>query len=84
MYVLTLLLAISLSWAYSWQNCVEGAVGVETAVKNAASHTGKVYAVKLYLKKKTGECLYSVRGLKGYATVDANTGEVIRFTKRKK
>jgi hypothetical protein len=47
-------------------------------------HTGKVYNVKLYKKKKTGECLYSVRGVRGYATVDALTGEVIRFTRRKR
>ncbi len=84
MFVLAILLLVSMSWASSWQSCVEGAVDLEKAVKNAVPHTGKVYAVKLYLKKKTGECLYSVRGIKGYATVDASTGEVIRFTKRKK
>ncbi len=80
--ILSILLTASLSLA--WERCIGDSVNIRKAIDNARPHTGKVYSVKLYLKKKTGECLYSVRGVNGYATVDAKTGEILRFTKRRR
>ncbi len=84
--MLRVFLAASLviSIAYGWEDCVSRAVSINAAINKAVEHTGKVYSVKLYKKKKTGECLYSVRGTKGFATVDALTGEVIRFNQEEK
>lgn len=60
--------------------CLELAVDAKVALENAEEFTGKVY--KLYLtKRRSGDCLYKIKGEKGTAIVDALTGKVVKFFK---
>ncbi|MDQ7039069.1 MAG: PepSY domain-containing protein [Aquificota bacterium] len=59
--------------------CLEGAIGMLRAVEIAEEHVGKPYKVWISRSRRTGECFWKVKGIKGYVILDAKTGEVVRF-----
>ncbi len=67
---------------YYLKDCVEKAVPIGDFIYNVESYTGKAYKVYLKKRRRTGKCLYTVKGVKGTAIVDAETGEIIKFYKR--
>jgi hypothetical protein len=50
--------------------------------KTASSYVGNITSVKLS-KNRSGECYYKVYGEKGYVTIDALNGELLKFTKKR-
>ncbi|MGC8868709.1 MAG: curli assembly protein CsgG [Sulfurihydrogenibium sp.] len=50
--------------------------------KVASSYVGKINSVKLS-KNKNGECYYRVYGDTGHVTIDAQSGELLKFTKKR-
>jgi hypothetical protein len=48
----------------------------------ASPYVGTIRSVKLS-KSRKGECYFKVYGDKGYATIDANSGELLKFTKKR-
>ena len=48
----------------------------------ASPYVGTKHYVKLSRSKK-GECYFKVYGDKGYLTIDANNGELLKFTKKR-
>jgi hypothetical protein len=48
----------------------------------AGSYVGTIHSVKLS-KSRKGKCYFKVYGNKGYATIDANNGELLKFTKKR-
>ncbi|NPA32475.1 MAG: hypothetical protein GXO04_02485 [Aquificae bacterium] len=65
------------------KECLPKAIDAETAIKSVKEFTGKVYKVYLTRRKKTGECLYKIKGTEGTAVVDATTGKLVKFYKKR-
>lgn len=53
---------------------------VESTAKN---YVGQISSVKLTKDKKENICVYRISGENGYVVIDANSGELLRFSKRK-
>ncbi|NPB07127.1 MAG: curli assembly protein CsgG [Aquificae bacterium] len=83
--LLALLALISLAYAVPkyLEDCLESALDLKKALEKAEPYTGKVYKAYLSKRKKTGECLYKIKGVKGTAVLDATTGELVNFFKRR-
>ena len=75
---------VGLSSAQSFYDCAMSAVDIERAVQKAREYTGKPVKVWLSKSKRTGECFWKVKGLDGYVTIDAKTGELLKFYRNKK
>lgn len=84
MLVLALLIWVGVSFGVPnyLSDCVDRAVPIGEFIHRAESYTGKAYTVYLKKREETGECLYTVKGKKGTAIVNAETGEVVKFFKR--
>ncbi len=74
----------TLTFAGSFFDCAMSAVDIERAVQKARQYTGKPIKVWLSKSKRTGECFWKVKGLDGYVTIDARTGELLKFYRNKK
>ena len=87
MIILVLLLILTGSSVFSvphyLKDCVEIAVPIEDFIYNVESYTGKVYKVYLKKSRRTRKCYYTVKGVRGTAIVDAKTGEVVKFFKKR-
>lgn len=53
---------------------------VESTAKN---YVGHISSVKLAKDKRENICVYRISGENGYVVIDANSGELLRFSKRK-
>jgi len=65
------------------KECIDKALDLTEAVRGVEHLTGKVYKVYLSKRRRTGECLYKIKGLEGTAVVDAETGELVKFFKKR-
>lgn len=57
-------------------------VSVSQVENTASPYIGNITSVKLS-KSKNGECYYRVYGEKGYVMIDAQSGELLKFTKKR-
>lgn len=83
LFLALLTLSISFSIPRYLQDCLANAVPIGDFIYTVESYTGKAYKVYLKKRKKTGKCLYTVKGERGTAVVDAETGEIVKFYKRR-
>ena len=83
--IFLMLFAISISFSVPryLRDCLENAVPIGDFIYTVESYTGKAYKVYLKKRKRTGKCLYTVKGERGTAVVDAETGEIVKFYKRR-
>ena len=65
------------------KDCVEIAVPIGDFIYSVEDYTGKVYKVYLKKSRRTKKCYYTVKGVRGTAIVDAETGEVVKFYKKR-
>ena len=65
------------------KDCVENSVHIGDFIDSVESYTGKAYKVYLKKQRRTGKCLYTVKGERGTAIVDAETGEIVKFYKKR-
>ena len=77
------LLGFSFSVPRYLKDCVENSVHIGDFIDSVEAYTGKAYKVYLKKRKRTGKCLYTVKGERGTAIVDAETGEVVKFYKKR-
>ncbi len=80
MVFVVFLFVASLSFASSEQ--CNPRLNLEDASRQASQFVGKVYSVNLS-KSKKGECYYRIRGSEGTALIDADSGKLIRFYRKK-
>ena len=57
-------------------------INISNVESMAKQYVGTITAIKLS-KTKKGECHFKVYGDKGYITIDANNGELLKFTKKR-
>jgi len=77
-------LSIGFSFGGSFYDCVREAIDMEQAVGIAREYTGKPFKAWISLSKRTGECMWKVRGTKGYVIIDALNGEIVKFYRNRK
>ncbi|NPB07614.1 MAG: hypothetical protein GXN96_01645 [Aquificae bacterium] len=65
------------------KECLGRAIDLTEAVREVEHLTGKVYKVYLSRRKRTGECLYKIKGTQGTAVINAETGELVKFFRKK-
>ncbi len=81
--LIILLIAISIVYSRDWKSCLYGSISIERAISIAKSYVGKPYKAWISKSKRTGECYWKVRGTEGYVILDAKSGELIKFYRRK-
>jgi len=74
-----LILPISLSFAQSAKDCVVRSVSIEQAIEVARKHVGEPFKAWITYSKRTGYCMWKVKGTDGYVILDARNAEVVRF-----
>lgn len=57
-------------------------ISISQVENTASAYVGTITSVKLS-KSKSGECNYKVYGEKGYVIIDAQSGELLKFTKKR-
>ena len=67
--------------ASEYRKCLDKAIDISEAVAIAKEYVGKPYKVWISSSKRTGECFWKARGTKGYVSIEASSGEVVRFRK---
>jgi len=82
--LIALILLISPGFAGSYYDCVRDAIEMERAIRTAREYVGKPFKAWVSRSKRTGECFWKIKGTKGYVTLKAETGELIRFYRNKK
>lgn len=65
------------------KDCIKDAVPIGDFIYTVETYVGKAYKVYLKKRKKSGRCLYTVKGERGTAILDAKTGEIIKFYKKR-
>ena len=75
--ILTLMLAFSVNA----EEC-KPTISISDVESTANKYVGTITTVKLS-KTKNGECYFKVYGDKGYVTIDAKNGELLKFTKKR-
>ncbi len=83
LFIMALSISISFGVPRYLKDCMDKAIHIGDFIYSVESYTGKAYKVYLRKRKKTGKCLYTVKGERGTAVVDAETGEIIKFYKRR-
>ncbi|ACN98429.1 hypothetical protein [Sulfurihydrogenibium azorense] len=76
--ITSILLLFSITFATECQP----KISMSDVEKTASSYVGNITSVKLS-KNRSGECYYKVYGEKGYVTIDALNGELLKFTKKR-
>ena len=69
----------SFAFAQSSSDCVLRSVPIEQAIEIARKHVGEPFKAWVSYSKRTGYCMWKVKGTGGYVILDARNGEVIRF-----
>lgn len=77
--VFSILILASLSFA---SECVE-TIPIYKVESTAKSYVGQIKSVKLSKDKRDNVCVYRIYGENGYVVIDAVSGELLRFSKRK-
>ncbi len=77
-YLVGVLSIITLSFAVECNQ----KVSISQVENTATSYVGNITSVKLS-KSKSGECYYRVYGERGYVVIDAQSGELLKFTKKR-
>ncbi|MCX7760213.1 MAG: PepSY domain-containing protein [Hydrogenothermaceae bacterium] len=62
--------------------CVSN-LSISHVESTAKSFVGSIESVKLAKDKRENICVYKVKGENGYVVVDASTGEVLKFYKKR-
>ena len=83
LFAMLLFISVAFSTPRYLKECMEKAIHIGDFIYSVESYTGKAYKVYLKKRKKTGKCLYTVKGERGTAIVDAETGEIVRFYKKR-
>lgn len=73
------LLIVSVAFSQSARDCVVRSVPIEQAVEVARKHVGEPFKAWVTYSKRTGYCLWKIKGTEGYVILDARNAEVIRF-----
>lgn len=80
--MLKLWIPIFLIFSLSFANDCKPNIPVSKVEQISSPYVGTIKSVKLS-KHKNGECYFKVYGDKGYVMIDANNGELIKFTKKR-
>ncbi|MEZ0323525.1 MAG: PepSY domain-containing protein [Hydrogenothermaceae bacterium] len=62
--------------------CVSN-LSISHVESTAKSFVGSIESVKLSKDRRENTCVYRVKGENGYVVIDASTGEVIKFYKKR-
>lgn len=80
--MLNLWIFVFLLFSFSFANDCKSNISVSQVEQISTPYVGNIKSIKLS-KYKNGECYFKVYGDKGYVTIDANNGELIKFTKKR-
>lgn len=81
MKILLLILVYHISFSFALE-CRE-VIPLSKVESVAKSYVGDITSVKLSMDKRESICVYRINGLNGYVVIDATTGELLKFSKRK-
>ena len=79
MKLLTVVFLVSVAFSQSARDCVVRSIPIEQAIEVARKHIGEPFKVWMTYSKRTGYCMWKVKGTRGYVILDARNAEVIRF-----
>ncbi len=80
--MLKLWFAIVLVFSLAFANDCNPNVSVSQVEQISTPYVGTIKSVKLN-KHKNGQCYFKVYGNKGFVVIDANNGDLIKFTKKR-
>lgn len=76
---LAMIMTLSIAVGNPVENCARSSIPIEDAIRSSREYVGEPIKAWLSYSKRSGSCLWKVRGTKGYIIIDGKNGEMVKF-----